>query len=163
MSSQVAAAEERGEAPSTVISGFGIFGIFFFGWVFSFVYTPNQSLYCTEVMNQEIRAKGISLHSLQSNLVTILFTFTTSIALETISWKYYFVWIAVNCVSGFLWFFFGVEVVGRTIEQLDACFEAPFPPKASWKLTKVVKEEDGTIVIKGKEGDAEAPEVELKA
>ena len=149
MSSYVAASQARKEVPSTTISGFGIFGIFLFGWIFAFVYTPNQSLYCTEVTNQEIRAKGISLHSLESNLVTILFTYTTSIALGTISWKYYFVWIAVDIVSGFLWWFLGVEVVGRTIEELDACFEAPFPPGASWKLTKVVRTEDGTLAIKG--------------
>jgi len=99
-------------------------------------------------MNQEIRAKGISLHALQSNLVTIMFTYTTSIALGDISWKYYFVWIAVDTVAGFLWLFLGVETNGRTIEELDACFEAPFPPKASWKATKIVRDEDGDMVLK---------------
>jgi hypothetical protein len=149
MSSQVAVAKAAGSVPSKVISGFGIFAIFLFGWIFSFVYTPNQSLYCTEVLNQEIRAKGISLHALESNLATILFTYTTSIALGDISWKYYFVWISVDVVSGVLWFFFGVETVGRTIEELDACFEAAFPPKASWKRTRIMKSEDGQGEVVG--------------
>jgi hypothetical protein len=162
MSSYVAASQARKELPSSAISGCGVFGIFLFGWIFAFVYTPNQSLYCTEVTNQEIRAKGISLHSLQSNLVTILFTYTTSIALGTISWKYYFVWIAVDVTSGFLWWFLGVEVVGRTIEELDACFEAPFPPKASWQLKKVVRTDDGGFAIKGLENDTEALDAEVK-
>lgn len=87
MSSQVATASESGGTPSKAISGVGIFSIFLFGWIFSFVYTPNQSLYCTEVLNLEIRAKGISLHALESNLVTILFTYSTSIALGDISWS----------------------------------------------------------------------------
>jgi Sugar (and other) transporter len=87
MSSQVAAATAQGHVPSKAISSVGIFSIFLFGWIFSFVYTPNQSLYCTEVLNQEIRAKGISLHALESNLATILFTYTTSIALGDISWS----------------------------------------------------------------------------
>ncbi|PVH88266.1 general substrate transporter, partial [Cadophora sp. DSE1049] len=126
MSSQVAAATAAGNVPSKTVSGVGIFGIFLFGWIFSFVYTPNQAM-----LNQEIRAKGISLHALESNLATILFTYTTSIALGDISWKYYFVWISVDFAAGFLWFFFGVETVGRTIEELDACFDAKFPPRAS--------------------------------
>ncbi|KUJ22394.1 putative hexose transport-related protein [Mollisia scopiformis] len=148
MSSRVAASTAAGETPSKAISGVGIFAIFLFGWIFSFVYTPNQSLYCTEVLNQEIRAKGISLHALESNLATIFFTYTTSIALGDISWKYYFVWIAVDVVAGFLWFFFGVETVGRTIEELDTCFEARFPPKASWKRTKLVKNENEELGVK---------------
>lgn len=162
MSSFVAASQAREELPSAAISGLGIFGIFLFGWIFAFVYTPNQSLYCTEVTNQEIRAKGISLHSLQSNLVTILFTYTTSIALGTISWKYYFVWIAVDIISGVLWWFLGVEVVGRTIEELDKIFEAPFPPKASWTLKKIVRTDEGKFAVQGLEGDAEALEGEVK-
>ncbi|TAQ90471.1 hypothetical protein B7494_g1201 [Chlorociboria aeruginascens] len=138
MSSQVAAATEAGNPVSKVISGFGIFSIFLFGWIFSFVYTPNQaSTLFLKVMNQEIRAKGISLHALQSNLATLLFTYTTSIALGDISWKYYFVWIAVDFISGILWFFFAVETVGRTIEELDSCFGEKFPPKASWKRTRI--------------------------
>ncbi|KAH6675455.1 hexose transport protein [Halenospora varia] len=148
MSSQVASSTARGDTPSRAISGVGIMSIFLFGWIFSFVYTPNQSLYCTEVLNQEIRAKGISLHALESNLATIMFTYTTSIALGDISWKYYFVWIAVDFTAGILWFFFGVETVGRTIEELDACFEAPFPPKASWKRTKIVRGEDDELGVK---------------
>lgn len=147
MSSQVAASTALGHTPSKAISGVGIFSIFLFGWIFSFAYTPNQSLYCNEVLNQEIRAKGISLHALESNLATILFTYTTSIALGDISWKYYFVWISVDFIAGFLWFF-GVETVGRTIEELDACFEANFLPKASWKRTKIVRDENEDIGVK---------------
>jgi hypothetical protein len=147
MSSQVTASTASGHTPSKAVSGVGIFSIFLFGWIFSFVYTPNQSLYCTEVLNQEIRAKGISLHALESNLATILFAYTTSIALGDISWKYYFVRISVDFVASFLWFFFGVGTVGRTIEELGACFEAEFPPKASWKRTKIVRDENEDIGV----------------
>ncbi|TVY58011.1 Lactose permease [Lachnellula cervina] len=113
--------------------------------ILTFVYTPNQSLYCTEVLNQEIRAKGISLHALESNIATIFFTYTTGIALRDISWKYYFVWIAVDFVAGILWF--GVETCSRTIEELDSCFEARFPPRASWRRTKIVKGENDVLEV----------------
>ncbi|TVY35440.1 Lactose permease [Lachnellula occidentalis] len=125
MSSQVAAATAAGDTPSKAISGVGIFSILLFGWIFSFVYTPNQSLYCTEVQNQVIRAKGISLHALESNLAMIFFTYITSIALGDISWK--------TC--------------NRTIEELDSCFEAHFPPRASWKRTKIVQGENNELEV----------------
>jgi hypothetical protein len=54
----------------------------------------------------------------------------------------------VDFVAGILWFFFGVETVGRTIEELDACFEAPFPPKASWKRTIFVKGDNDVLAVK---------------
>lgn len=38
--------------------------------------------------------------------------------------------------------------MGRTIEELDACFDAPFPPKASWKRTKIVKDDNDELAIK---------------
>ncbi len=34
--------------------------IFLFGIVYSFTYTPLQALYCAEVMNQQMRAKGMA-------------------------------------------------------------------------------------------------------
>lgn len=40
MSSQVAAATSSGSVPSKAASGVGIFAIFLYGWIFSFVYTP---------------------------------------------------------------------------------------------------------------------------
>ena len=61
--------------------------------------------------------------------------------------EHYFVWISVDFGAGFLWLFFGVETVGRTIEELDACF-AKFPPKASWKRTKIVKDVNEEIGVK---------------
>ncbi|KAF8863339.1 hypothetical protein BDZ45DRAFT_764567 [Acephala macrosclerotiorum] len=62
--------------------------------------------------------------------------------------EYYFVWIGVDFVASFLWFFFGVETVGRTIEELDACFEAKFSPKVSWKRTKIVKSKHEEIGVR---------------
>jgi hypothetical protein len=62
--------------------------------------------------------------------------------------EYYFVWIAVDFISGILWFFFSVETVGRTIEELDACFEAKFPPRASWKRTKMLGMRPPRLVLR---------------
>lgn len=44
--------------------------------------------------------------------------------------------------------------MGRTIEELDVCFEAPFPPKASWKRTKIMKDDNDEGPIKVAEIEA---------
>jgi len=49
MSSQVAAATVQAKQPSKTISGVGIMSIFLFGWIFSFVYTPNQVTSCERI------------------------------------------------------------------------------------------------------------------
>ena len=54
-------------------------------------------------------------------------------------WDLANVWIAV------VWFFFGVETRGRTLEELDAVFDAEFPPKASLAKTIMVKQRDGHL------------------
>jgi len=63
----------------------------------------------------------------------------------------YFVWIAVGFASGIVWSFFGVETVGRTIKELDACFEAKFPPRASSKRRKILRNEGERITVKTNE------------
>jgi hypothetical protein len=106
-----------GHTTSKAVSGVGIFSIFLFGWILSFVYTLNQSLYCTELPNSRNLGKRNLSSCIREYLATILFTCTTGITLGDISWKYYFVWISVDFIAGFLLFFFGVETIGRAFED----------------------------------------------
>jgi hypothetical protein len=86
-----------------------------------------QSLYCTEVPNQEIRAKGISLHALESNLATILFTYTTSIALGDISWS----------ISSSILFYLSVTNFPRILLRMDYCW-CCFWHTRKGKVTKIL-------------------------
>lgn len=53
--------------------------------------------------------------------------------------------MGLNLLYGVFWFVFGVETRGRTLEQLDAVFEAKWPPKASLEKTTVIKGTDGRV------------------
>ncbi|KAF7294522.1 General substrate transporter [Mycena kentingensis (nom. inval.)] len=119
--------------------------IFIFGMVYSFTYTPLQALYCAEVMNQEMRAKGMAVHILISNIAGFINTFANAVGLGDLGWKYYFVFVAWNLVASVLWYLFGVETNGRTLEQLDEIFDAPWPAFASTKKIAVKLNEDGTV------------------
>ncbi|KAJ7165683.1 general substrate transporter [Mycena crocata] len=125
--------------------------IFLFGIVYAFTYTPLQALYCAEVMSQEMRAKGMAVHILISNIAGFINTFANSVGLKNLGWKYYFVFVAWDLVASCLWYFLGVETNGRTLEQLDAIFDSPWPARASTQKVTVKLNENGSVDVLEKE------------
>lgn len=65
--------------------------IFFYGSI-----SPSPYTYAAEVLPTKIRAHGFAIGLFCSNAVTIVFTQTAPIALDQISWKFNFVFIACN-------------------------------------------------------------------
>ncbi|CAK5266404.1 unnamed protein product [Mycena citricolor] len=121
--------------------------IFVFGIVYAFVYTPLQALYCAEVMSQDMRAKGMAVHVLISNCAGFINTFANSVGLGNLGWKYYFVFVAWDVIASGLWYLFCVETNGRTLEELDDIFDAPWPARASTKQVLVKISETGRVDI----------------
>ncbi|KAK7447379.1 hypothetical protein VKT23_014089 [Stygiomarasmius scandens] len=137
------------EPGNTNISGANasITFIFLFGIAYSFTYTPLQALYCAEVMKQDMRAKGMAVHILISNCAGFINTFANSVGLKNLGWKYYFVFVGWNICASILWFFFCVETRGRTLEELEEVFNAPWPARASAQKTKVVLKEAEDVKV----------------
>ncbi|KAJ6544360.1 general substrate transporter [Mycena capillaripes] len=123
--------------------------IFVFGIVYAFTYTPLQALYCAEVMSQDMRAKGMAVHILISNIAGFINTFANSVGLQKLNWKYYFVFVAWDLVASALWYFLGVETHGRTLEELDEIFDAPWPARASTQKVAVKLNENGSVDVVG--------------
>ncbi|KAH9939329.1 general substrate transporter [Epithele typhae] len=117
--------------------------IFLFGITYSFVYTPLQALYCAEVLDQEMRAKGMAVHVIIANSAGFINTFANSVGLQRWGYKYYFVFVVWDVIAGVLWFLFGAETRGRTLEELDEVFNQPWPAFAGARKVKVVVKESG--------------------
>ncbi|RDA84475.1 hypothetical protein CP532_0080 [Ophiocordyceps camponoti-leonardi (nom. inval.)] len=113
------------------LSNGGVAFIFLFGFVYSFVYTPLSSTYCAEVLTNPTRAKGMGVHVLLSNVANLYNAYVTAIAFEAIDWRYYLVFVGLNIMYGIIWYAFGVETRGRTLEELDTVFDAKYPPRAA--------------------------------
>jgi len=79
--------------------------IFFFG-----IISASPYAYAAEVLPTKIRASGFAIGLFCSNVVTIIFTQTAPIALERITWKFNFVFIACNIFFFPCVFFFFPEV-----------------------------------------------------
>ncbi|CAN9104882.1 general substrate transporter [Alternaria alternata] len=133
------ATKDNNLAYGTIVSIY-LFGIFFaWGW------TPLQTLYAVECLENRTRAKGSGLNFLFLNVAMVVNTYGISVGIEKIGWKLYLVYIAWICIEIALIFFFFVETAGKTLEELKEIFEAPNPRKASLKRAKVEIDDSGNI------------------
>ncbi|KAF8663434.1 hypothetical protein AX16_001004 [Volvariella volvacea WC 439] len=123
--------------------------IFLFGFVYSLTYTPLQAIYPTECLDYNTRAKGMAIYALAVSCASFVNTYAGPIALGTIQWKYYIVYIAWDLFECLIIWLFAVETTGRTLEELDEIFRDPHPVKASTRKHQVavVEKHGGTVVV----------------
>ncbi|KAK1530165.1 uncharacterized protein CCOS01_05268 [Colletotrichum costaricense] len=126
-----------------------IVSIYVFGICFAWGFTPLQTLYAVECLENRTRAKGSGLSFLFLNVAIMINTYGISVGMEKIAWKLYLVYIAWICIEMAIIYFFFVETAGKTLEELKSIFEAPNPRKESTKKTKVAVDEAGNVVNVG--------------
>lgn len=123
-----------------------IVSIYCFGICFAWGFTPLQTLYAVECLENRTRAKGSGLNFLFLNVAMVVNTYGISVGIEAIAWRLYIVycvWIAIEMVV--IYFFF-VETAGKTLEELSEIFEAPNPRKESTRKVKIGLDETGRVV-----------------
>jgi hypothetical protein len=125
---------------------------FLFGFTFMFAYTPLQAVVPTEALETTIRAKGLALAGVVSGCMGFINTFAGPIGLKNIGFRYVWVFVGWDYFESAMWYLFGVESQGKTLEELNWIYDQPNPVKASLKVSKVLVEKDGTVV--GREGEA---------
>ncbi|OTB09436.1 hypothetical protein M426DRAFT_79521 [Hypoxylon sp. CI-4A] len=121
---------------------------FLFNVIFSFTYTPLQGVIPTEALETTTRAKGLALSSVIIYAMGFINQFAGPIALGNIGYKYIYVFVGWDVVEAVMWYFFGVESQGRTLEQLEWVYNQPYPVKSSLKVDKVIVEADGKVAEK---------------
>ncbi|WVR07897.1 hypothetical protein IAU60_004940 [Kwoniella sp. DSM 27419] len=121
---------------------------FLFNIIFSFTYTPLQGVIPAEALETTMRAKGLAASGIIVNSIGFINQFAGPIALRNIGYKYIYIFVGWDVVESIIWYFFGVESQGRTLEQLEWVYSQPNPVKASLKADKVVVESDGRVVEK---------------
>ncbi|EFQ32261.1 hypothetical protein CGRA01v4_11122 [Colletotrichum graminicola] len=138
------------ETPNNQNLSYGVIvSIYLFGIVFSWGFTPLQTLYAVECMENRTRAKGSALSFLFLNIAIIINTYGISVGIQKIGYKLYIVYIVWICVEIAIIYFFFVETAGKTLEELKTIFEAPNPRKESTKKTKVAVDGAGNVLDVG--------------
>ncbi|KAF2162117.1 hypothetical protein M409DRAFT_69331 [Zasmidium cellare ATCC 36951] len=123
-----------------------IVSIYLFGIFFAWGWTPLQTLYPVECLENRTRAKGSGLNFLFLNVAMVVNTYGISVGIKKIGWKLYLVYIAWIIVELVVIYFFFVETAGKTLEELSEIFEAKNPRKASTRKVKVEMDEAGNVV-----------------
>jgi MFS family permease len=120
-------------------AGYAFIGmIFLYGMVFSFCWTPLQALYPSEVLNNDIRAKGMAFQSFTSGLASFINTYATPVALQNITWKMYTIFLIFHFLEFVAIYFTIVETKGRSLEEIEEIFEDPKPVQKSLQRHEVI-------------------------
>ncbi|KIV79775.1 hypothetical protein PV11_07321 [Exophiala sideris] len=111
--------------------------IFLFGIVFSFAWTPMQPVYPAEVLENQMRARGIAFFGFNAGLAGFINTIAGQVALDNISYNFYTFYAILDFLLFIVIYFFFVETKKRTMEELESVFAAKNPRKASKTMTVV--------------------------
>ncbi|KFH46093.1 Lactose permease-like protein [Hapsidospora chrysogenum ATCC 11550] len=122
-----------------------IVSIYLFGICFAWGFTPLQTLYSVECLENRTRAKGSGANFLFLNIAMVINTYGISEGMAKIGWKLYIVYCAWIAVEIIIIYFFAVETAGKTLEELSAIFEAPNPRKESTRKTKIEVDQAGNV------------------
>ncbi|KAK5131090.1 hypothetical protein LTR08_001308 [Meristemomyces frigidus] len=102
----------------------GVFFIFLVSIVFSFSFGPISWVYMSEIMPMQIRGRGTAFATGIGNwLVSTFFAQVSPIALGSITYKYYFVFVAWNILVTIptIWIWFP-ETNQKSLEDIDLLF-----------------------------------------
>lgn len=143
-----AALDAQGENIQDSYAKGALASYFLFNIIFSFTYTPLQGVIPTEALETTTRAKGLAFSSVIVNAMGFINQFAGPIALGNIEYKYIYVFVGWDVIEAILWYFFGVESQGRTLEQLEWVYNQKSPVKASLQVDKVIIQADGKVTEK---------------
>ncbi|OJJ46007.1 hypothetical protein ASPZODRAFT_67539 [Penicilliopsis zonata CBS 506.65] len=113
-----------------------------YSWASSFGWTTLQQVYPAEILGNDMRAKGMSLHMFLNYAGSFVATYTTPIALENLGWKAYTVYLCIMFVEFWLLYFCMVETKGKTLEEIEEIFNDPNPVKKSLETRPVITEDE---------------------
>ncbi|KDQ50703.1 hypothetical protein JAAARDRAFT_141556 [Jaapia argillacea MUCL 33604] len=132
------------QAGKPIVGAVGIAFVYVFLVVFAFSWTPAQSLYPTEVLAFNTRAKGLAFMNLLVNIANVFNTYVPPVAISRAGWRFYIFYILWDALGAFVIWGWFVETKGRNLEEMDEIFEAENPKRKSLERRKVVAEGDGT-------------------
>ncbi|KZT54640.1 putative lactose permease [Calocera cornea HHB12733] len=97
--------------------------IFIYGAFYSCGWQGLTTLYPTEIMPYNIRAKGLAISNLTVNLALFFNSYINPIGMANLGWKFYLVYVAwLPCEVAIMFFFFK-ETKGHTLEELAVIFD----------------------------------------
>ncbi|KAI8932244.1 hypothetical protein NX059_011123 [Plenodomus lindquistii] len=111
-----------GETQNMAWARGGVAVVMLFIFWFGATYQSTPYTYATEVLPTKIRAPGMAFAVFLGTCVTIIFSQTSPLALEALTWKYALIFIGCNGAVLPIVYFFFPETKGLTLEGINAVF-----------------------------------------
>lgn len=116
-----------------------------------FASTPFLTAYPCEIWPFRLRSRGLTVTWVAVTLAIFFNTFVNPIALESIGWKYYIVFIVVLVIFGITAFLYYPETRGHTLEKIAVLFDgkdakAPQPAETAERANSVATEKEHPTV-----------------
>ncbi|KAI0016382.1 putative MFS glucose transporter [Xylariomycetidae sp. FL0641] len=107
---------------------------YIFVGVYGLTWAPTGWIYCSEVFPLKYRAKGVGFSAATNWIFNFALAFFVAPSFTNIQWKTYIIF-GVFCAAMTVQIFFTYpETAGRTLEEIDAVFDANLP---AWRSGKV--------------------------
>jgi MFS family permease len=119
--------------------------IFFAGY--DIALTPLLISYPCEIWPYRLRSRGLTVTNVVTVIAICFNTFVNPIALDSIAWKYYIVFVVVLILYGVTVFFAYPETKGYSLEQMAVVFdgdaaEVPYPAETAERSASMVSKGD---------------------
>lgn len=105
--------------------------IYIFGIIFSFGWTPLQSMYIVECLPTNTRAKGTAVAYLVTAISSAIIQYAGGPGLGNIHYYFYLVFVFWDIFEAVIIYFWWPETKNRTLEELEEVFSDPNPVKRS--------------------------------
>lgn len=99
--------------------------IFLFYGVTGLAWPGLSVAYTAEILPFHIRAKGLTVFQIGTNCAGIFNQYVNPIGIETLAWKFYFVYIVVLVIEVAVIYVYYVETRGPTLEEIAVLFDGP--------------------------------------
>ncbi|KAL2837705.1 general substrate transporter [Aspergillus pseudoustus] len=97
--------------------------MFLFNGVIGWAFPGLIMTYTTEILPYHIRAKGVALCWAFISIASLVNQYVNPIGLQTIAWKYYFVYIAILAIEVLTFYFVFPETKGIPLEEVAMVFD----------------------------------------
>ncbi|EMD85135.1 hypothetical protein COCC4DRAFT_28578 [Bipolaris maydis ATCC 48331] len=99
------------------------FFIFLFNFFIPIGFSGANFLYCTEVAPTRLRIRMAGISTANHWLWNFVVNMVTPVAIETIGWRYYLVFLSVSASIVPIIYFLYPETMGRSLEELEMMFQ----------------------------------------
>jgi MFS family permease len=119
--------------------------IFAYEIFYCIAFSPLPVAYSVEVLPYSIRAKGMATYVFSTKAAVFVNQYVNPIGLDSISWRFYIVYVAILVAESFIAYGWFLETKGKALEEIAVIFDGE---SADVRLdAEAAKAGDATVIV----------------